>query len=202
MFTINNKNVEDILKEHDIIEKFQDLQNALYQLFYTTLRIEKNMETWLHFNEALTLYLVINSDFRSTNVRDIMRNAPIFLKYETDKRFLSLGEFNYSIHEASYIKEEFIKEHEDVLLRELDIYGKSFNELNSINPYNAYNYFTLDGTMLHALESFNGKVKFELSTMLTLFAFCAVHSPINNLPKNQKQKLLTSPVAGLQSNRK
>ena len=46
MFTINNKNVEDILKEHDIIEKFQDLQNALYQLFYTTLRIEKNMETY------------------------------------------------------------------------------------------------------------------------------------------------------------
>lgn len=196
MFTINDRNVEDILKENDIIEKFREVHYLLYEFFRESFGYEKgNMRRWLHFSEALTLYIVINSNYRSTVLCDITKSLHLFRRHEVHKHDLTNGKVHYVIRDAVDTEKEILSEYHDILLNELKMYGKVFKKgIPCGFVYKTYWYDTLVATMLHALQSFNGNIKYELNTIAYLYNFCCEYSPLYDIPISQQKELFLDTI--------
>lgn len=87
MIKINNKNINDILKSKDSIEKYYDLSALLYGIFIRINHLENSLETKVHFAEAMTLFLRLNSHslFNDDEISDTLLN-----RYRVKKQLLVL----------------------------------------------------------------------------------------------------------------
>lgn len=74
MIKINDKNINDILKSKDSIEKYYDLMTLLYRVFIKINLLEDSLETMVNFIEAITLFLRLNSRslFNDDEVSDLL----------------------------------------------------------------------------------------------------------------------------------
>ena len=61
MIKINDRNINDIFKDVDNIEKHMQVLPVLYAVFLKINDIEKSIESMVRFLEALTLFLRLNS---------------------------------------------------------------------------------------------------------------------------------------------
>lgn len=166
MIKINNRNINDIFKDEDIIEKYSDVLSVLYAVFLKINDIEKSIESMVRFVEALTLFLRLNS---SSLLSREQIPIELIIRYLAGKS-LSNGEalkIYELVDDSDY--EEYFKRNVFYIKKELYYYAECiYNAEKPIDYFGEYIEHLIN-CQLQALNSYKGDTPLTNEILLTLY---------------------------------
>lgn len=189
MFKLNGRNVEDILKDSDNIEKFADIYNTLYHSFIAIAEMKHSVETFVHFTEALALYLSINSDFVKNYSSTLKDDKELIDRFNIKKSYTT-GCHAIDCDTKTVDSTALLEKYGSCMKTELEVFGMSLF-FTSGSPFNKYVRCILPRTMLQSLATFNGNTPYSMSLILTLYYFCEMYSLTNILSDEQRNQLFS-----------
>ena len=180
MIKINNKNINDILKEKDSIEKYCKLMDVLYVPFVIRNDLEDSLVTKTHFIEAMTLFLRMNS---SSLFDDTKPSDKLIERYKKNMDVVQGNISRLEFLEDDGEHEEYIKKHFISIQKELYLYARVlYCDECRVDDFNRY----LENLIVkgvQALDSYQGKNILTNSKLFALYSCCCVMS-ITNVLKN------------------
>ncbi len=169
MIKINDRNINDIFKDEDIIEKYNDIMSILYASFIKINDIEKTVESMVRFMEALTLFLRLNSSSLLSREQIPME---LIIRYSTDKSLSNEGMLGVEILADDSSYEQYITQNAFYIKKELYYYAECIYEVERpINPFVEYMQ-RLISSALQALNSYKGDTLLSNEILLALYYLC------------------------------
>ena len=166
MIKINDRNINDVFKDEDIIEKYSDVLSVLYAVFLKINDIEKSIESMVRFVEALTLFLRLNS---SSLLSREQIPIELIIRYLAGKS-LSNGEalkIYELVDDSDY--EEYFKRNVFYIKKELYYYAECiYNAEKPIDYFGEYIEHLIN-CQLQALNSYKGDTPLTNEILLTLY---------------------------------
>ena len=166
MIKINDRNINDIFKDVDNIEKHIQVLSVLYAVFLKINDIEKSIESMVRFLEALTLFLRLNSSSLlsreqiPTELINRFLAGKLFTYSETLKIYELEGDSDY---------EEYFKRNAFYIKKELYYYSECiYNAEKPINYFGEYIEHLIN-CQLQALNSYKGDTPLTNEILLTLY---------------------------------
>lgn len=173
MIKINDRNINDIFKDDDIIEKYRALISFLYGVFIQINNLEDSLETKVHFTEAVTLFLRLNSHslFNDDELSDSLKN-----RYSSNKALVSYEDMALELEpiEDTGINEfaEYLSYNYTSIKKELYLYAKKlYCEKCSYDDFYVY-MSNLIKKSIQALVSYEGKTILTNTILLGLYLLC------------------------------
>lgn len=173
MIKINDRNINDIFKDDDIIEKYRALISFLYGVFIQINNLEDSLETKVHFTEAVTLFLRLNSHslFNDDELSDSLKN-----RYSSNKALVSYEDMALELEpiEDTGINEfaEYLSYNYTPIKKELYLYAKKlYCEKCSYDDFYVY-MSNLIKKSIQALVSYEGKTILTNTILLGLYLLC------------------------------
>lgn len=173
MIKINDRNINDIFKDDDIIEKYRALISFLYGVFIQINNLEDSLETKVHFTEAVTLFLRLNSHslFNDDELSDSLKN-----RYSSNKALVIYEDMALELEpiEDTGINEfaEYLSYNYTSIKKELYLYAKKlYCEKCSYDDFYVY-MSNLIKKSIQALVSYEGKTILTNTILLGLYLLC------------------------------
>ena len=169
MIKINDRNINDIFKDVDNIEKHMQVLPVSYAVFLKINDIEKSIESMVRFSEALTLFLRLNSSSRLSReqIPTELINRYLACKLLTNSETLKIYEL-----EGDSDYEEYFKRNAFYIKKELYYYAECiYNAEKPINYFGEYIEHLIN-CQLQALNSYKGDTALTNEILLTLYYIC------------------------------
>ena len=188
MIKINDRNINDIFKDVDNIEKHIQVLSVLYAVFLKINDIEKSIESMVRFLEALTLFLRLNSSSLlsreqiPTELINRFLAGKLFTYSETLKIYELEGDSDY---------EEYFERNAFYIKKELYYYAECIYEVERpVNPFFEY-MERLIYCQLQALNSYKGDTALTNEILLTLYYICEELSITNVFKYNEDSEFFS-----------
>lgn len=173
MIKINNRNINDIFKDEDIIEQYHVLMFLLYGTFIRINNLEDSLETKVNFTEAITLFLRLNSRslFNDDELSDSLKK-----RYASNK---ALDSYEDMALELEPIKDtgidefwEYLSYNYTSIKKELYLYAKKlYCEKCSYDDFYVY-MSNLINKSVQALDSYEGSTNLTNTILMGLYVLC------------------------------
>lgn len=188
MIKINDKNINDILKAKDAVERFDGILGLLYLVFIDAAKIEYSAKSFVHFVEAFSIFLSLNCGREKMKEVDVskllergMARMPV-----SDESTLAV-----SIRFDDDSAVDVLEKHTEKILLELFSYPdpECFSETIS-NGYSIYlSSFILSD--LKYLDYYEDKIPCTFEIIMGLYNFCKSASFTNNLKGKKARKFFS-----------
>ena len=171
---INDRNVEDILKDPDIIDKFCKVVNVLYDTFIRVSKIEPSEESETHFLEALAIYIGTNSKVSVYRINwgDV---GPLVDRYNSLKPFIDGEDVEITYTACASEHSGYLEKHRSemvVILRAAEIITR--------DTIGGKYWQVLMALTLRVLTGFHGETPYSFSLMKVLYDYCASNKQLHN----------------------
>lgn len=175
MININDKNINEILKEKESIEKYNALISILYAVFIKINDLEDSIETKVHFFEAITLFLRLNSRslFNDDEISIKLKKRYEVNKLPADAKDTALkvelleDEDEDEANTMKYALDNFISIKKELYLYAKKLYCKQCN----FDDFNVYMSSLIEKS-IQALDSYKGSANLTNTKLYSLYFFC------------------------------
>lgn len=173
MININDKNINEILKEKESIEKYNALMSILYTVFIKINALEDSLETKVHFLEAITLFLRLNSRslFKDDEISIKLKKRYEVKKFPADAKDTALDvvllEDEDKDEADKYVLDNFFS-----IKKELYLYAKKlYFEQCNFDDFDVY-ISSLIEKSIQALDSYKGSANLTNAKLYNLYILC------------------------------